>query len=477
MAAPPASGRLDSWKEIADYLHRDVSTVMRWARRRGLPVHRVPGGRRHAVFAILQEINAWLESGGTGDSASKVRDLWSGTEYQTKSFEGKTKGGTAKRIDGLEPESAFGSSPRSSRRRSPGLLVVGATAVVAVASIVGVLAWGVRKPRRVSSVTFSGRQVLGWNSDRMIWSYDFGQPLRSLQPHSVDRKYLIVDRNGDGGEEVIVAAPLLQFESGDPSTDGVYCLSSTGKLLWRRLFTDRVHFGGEDCGPRWEVQALVVTGSGANSYIWCTICSYPTSVSMVVKIDPSGNATTYFVNYGHLGLLQELRVTGGLYLLAGGINNEGDNGTLAVLDETRPSGHAPQTGALSKCEPCPQGQPFRYFLFPRSEVIRVTGPPYNGVMGIVVTNGQTQVRTVEGTGYGTEAIWAMYDFSEALVPKSVFFSDYYWFAHEKLSTEGKIKHPLAACPERLKPIAVREWSSQEGWKDIMFPPVASRLPD
>ena len=33
--------RLESWKEIATYLGRDVTTVRRWERREGLPVHRL----------------------------------------------------------------------------------------------------------------------------------------------------------------------------------------------------------------------------------------------------------------------------------------------------------------------------------------------------------------------------------------------------------------------------------------------------
>jgi len=32
--------RLDSWKEIAAYLNRDVTTVQRWEKREGMPVHR-----------------------------------------------------------------------------------------------------------------------------------------------------------------------------------------------------------------------------------------------------------------------------------------------------------------------------------------------------------------------------------------------------------------------------------------------------
>jgi hypothetical protein len=31
---------LDSWKDIAAYLKRDISTVQRWERREDMPVHR-----------------------------------------------------------------------------------------------------------------------------------------------------------------------------------------------------------------------------------------------------------------------------------------------------------------------------------------------------------------------------------------------------------------------------------------------------
>src|SRR5262249_1680494 len=55
-------GRLDSWKEIADYLKRDIRTAIRWEQERGMPVHRVPGGKRQAVFAFTDEIDAWLLS-------------------------------------------------------------------------------------------------------------------------------------------------------------------------------------------------------------------------------------------------------------------------------------------------------------------------------------------------------------------------------------------------------------------------------
>ena len=51
--------RLDGWKSIANYFNRDRTTVMRWARDRGLPVRRLPGGKSGSVFAFERELAAW----------------------------------------------------------------------------------------------------------------------------------------------------------------------------------------------------------------------------------------------------------------------------------------------------------------------------------------------------------------------------------------------------------------------------------
>jgi len=56
--------RLESWKEIAEYLHRDVRTVQRWEESKGLPVRRLPGGERARIFALRSELDAWWNSRG-----------------------------------------------------------------------------------------------------------------------------------------------------------------------------------------------------------------------------------------------------------------------------------------------------------------------------------------------------------------------------------------------------------------------------
>lgn len=54
-----AQERLDSWKEIAAHFKRDVTTVRRWERREGMPVHRHRHGVRSSVYAHRKELDDW----------------------------------------------------------------------------------------------------------------------------------------------------------------------------------------------------------------------------------------------------------------------------------------------------------------------------------------------------------------------------------------------------------------------------------
>jgi TolB-like protein len=57
-----AESRLDSWKEIAAYLGRDVTTAQRWEKRESMPVHRHVHDKRGSVYALAPELDAWLKS-------------------------------------------------------------------------------------------------------------------------------------------------------------------------------------------------------------------------------------------------------------------------------------------------------------------------------------------------------------------------------------------------------------------------------
>lgn len=72
-----AADRLDSWKEIGVYLRRGVTTLQRWEREEGLPVHRHRHAAKGTVFAYRSELDAWLaaRANGRAETAEAIEDV------------------------------------------------------------------------------------------------------------------------------------------------------------------------------------------------------------------------------------------------------------------------------------------------------------------------------------------------------------------------------------------------------------------
>lgn len=62
--------RLDSWKEIASYVKRQIRTVQRWEITEGLPIHRHQHSKHGSVYAYKSEIEVWWKA---RQGASKQR--------------------------------------------------------------------------------------------------------------------------------------------------------------------------------------------------------------------------------------------------------------------------------------------------------------------------------------------------------------------------------------------------------------------
>src|SRR5215475_9226688 len=67
--------RLDSWKEIASYLRRDVRTVQRWEKKEGLPVYRHLHDKLGSIYAYRNELTQWFnarqQSGATAGAQTE----------------------------------------------------------------------------------------------------------------------------------------------------------------------------------------------------------------------------------------------------------------------------------------------------------------------------------------------------------------------------------------------------------------------
>ncbi|HEY2435001.1 MAG TPA: AAA family ATPase [Vicinamibacterales bacterium] len=70
-AASPGA-RLDSWKAIAAYLGRHVTTVRRWEKQEGLPVHRHVHAKLGSIHAFTTEVDAWFDSRRTTEMETRA---------------------------------------------------------------------------------------------------------------------------------------------------------------------------------------------------------------------------------------------------------------------------------------------------------------------------------------------------------------------------------------------------------------------
>jgi len=77
--------RLDSWKEIASYLNRDVTTVQRWEKREAMPVHRHLHDKVGTIFASRAELDAWVRTRNSRRQKNEESDTFPDSPSQLPS--------------------------------------------------------------------------------------------------------------------------------------------------------------------------------------------------------------------------------------------------------------------------------------------------------------------------------------------------------------------------------------------------------
>lgn len=66
--------RLDSWKEIAAYLNRDLRTLQRWEKTANLPIRRLNKPGMRAVFAYTGDLDEWLRQQSPAPASPSPED-------------------------------------------------------------------------------------------------------------------------------------------------------------------------------------------------------------------------------------------------------------------------------------------------------------------------------------------------------------------------------------------------------------------
>jgi DNA-binding winged helix-turn-helix (wHTH) protein len=309
----------------------------------------------------------------------------------------------------------------------------------------------------IAYFVYSGRVARGaWSGDtflamgdfgRVLWKYRFKEVLREVPGEDPTWRTQIVDLNGDGDPEVLVAAAF-----GGPGMGGeeeILCFSSRGKLLWRYK-PDKVgiEFNTSGLDGPWKFADMLVVPERHSSSVWVSVVHGVWWPSFIMRLSAAGVASRVFTSSGDIMALRHVQTKAGPYMLAAGVNNEYCQASLAVLSENGPPTASPQKeGSPFQCvRGCSAAKPYRYILLPRSELNIANDAPYNIATRIYVWPGRITVQTQERGGSS-----AFFDFSQDLQPERVAFDSGYREIHKRFEREGRIKHSYTDCPERKSP--------------------------
>jgi len=442
--------RLDSWKAIADYLNRDVRTLRRWEAQ-GLPVRRVAGGRGNSVYAFREEIDAWLRA------RPEEPPLAAPAAPVTVVAPAAAIAPPVATAAVVPPMSVEKVRPPRSIWRSRYFV---ATAIV----VVVLIGWKVIAPfaEQHLNVELSERGITASDqSGKQQWRYDFAAGARNI-PSEIGPR---VQQVGGARPGVFAMTAFLLREPDLVPMNGVLrLLTNDGRLEHEFSFDDFREFGERDLSSPWALTDFAVLDAYGQRYIAVSAHHFTWWGGLVTVLDERFQRLGTFVNSGWV---ESLRWASPDRLAIAGFSERLDGGMLAILDAHDIDGVSPEpTGSKFACRNCGAGHPLVYFVFPRSEVNRVSSAPFNRAKiepqerGVVA---RTYEVAPDKSGGVPEAI---YELSPTFELQRATYGSRYWDKHRALEMEGKINHTREQCPERDGPPLVKMWTRETGWTEI-----------
>ncbi len=339
--------RLNTWKEIAQYLGCGVRTCRRWEIELGLPVHRVRDSGKSRVYAHKDEIDEWLN---------------------------------VRRQNNSHPRNNISIKKIFIKKIGPVFLIP----VLLGLFYVFYNLWENKNPKSFKIV---GTELVILNEkDKEIWRFDTKVnnlvteeeylnrsqfKRRNSKTHHVYLPYVsIEDLDNDSKKEV-----LFSIQTQDNFNEGLLlCFNHKGKELWRFQGGKELTFGNEKFSHDYRIDGFGVEDLDNDSNMEILVISdqryfYPTQM---VVLDNSGEMIGEYWNSGRLTdfVCKDLDEDGHKEIIVAGMNNEYKKAALIVFDSTRVDGASPQ-GSDYKCSELSQGTEKYYVLFPRTDVDRL----------------------------------------------------------------------------------------------------------
>ena len=429
--------RLSSWKEIAQFIARDERTAMRWEEQ-GMPVNRIPGGKRSRVSASRKEISQWM-SGKPAEPSLEVP------------------------LIGL-PNSDDSSIP--ARRTTPvsrRVLLGLSAAAIPVAGVASFLVLH-RKPEPERAVASGNLLTVLDGLGRTVWTRRLpGTPrYNTTDPWQVQ----VLDFEGHGRRGVLVAQNFVPAPGADQTGQGeLFYFDADGNLKWtlpaRPALLD---FDGHSFEPAWNYGHVIVTPSRGGSTIWAAVRHCFRWPGCVLRVDLKGKARVHFANAGNVERLAYLHRADGDFIAFSGENNAFNRSCAGLVGIDDPPAVSPPSALPSyRFANGPAGVARSYILFPTVELDTARGAPYGHGEEVFLHGGEVVVVAGSGLAY------LQYQLSEKFEPLGVIPSGSYPNIHRRFEEQGVLKHTWEECPELKKPLVLRRFVPGVGWRDDNIP--------
>ena len=456
----PGHNRLNGWKEIAAHCDKGVRTVQRWERELGLPVHRLRTARAETVYALAEELDAWLgesESTRATDAASMAAVAEAiGADLTGRAF------------DADRGEPAAVEAPGGWFSRAPRWLLP----VASIGTAIVILAAGAMAIPRLRSFRRGApvRMVADLDSvtaldagDREVWRYSFNFPLDAANyrpgagPPGLS-VYEIADIDGDGSREVLFRA--FSAKGQDVS---LYCFEQDGGFRFAWNQREAVTFGDVVYQPPFRVQAMVPGARNGHPVVWVTAVHTPYFPSVLVALNAkTGRAETQFWNPGNLNTVTLARAFGREVVLVGGVDNELKAPIIIAVDPAAATGSLPVDNPHYRCPACPQAPPLAAMVFPVPDLVPLSGN--GGLAGVRTFNvrpkdevlAQLVYPTLPYAGDASEPVArGFYTIDSEWRVLHAEFGAEYEKRHKHAEAAGLIPHPFSQDEEKqLLPVRV-----------------------
>ena len=355
-------------------------------------------------------------------------------------------------------------APIAEPAKVPRRALIAAAATTAVAGI-GFAAFQILRPRpQPERAVLTGNLLTALDGlGRPLWTHRFaGVPREPPYPGPWRIQVLDLQGNGPG----VLVARNFEEPGSSRTREELSYFDSGGKLEWTLpCDPELLDCNGKRFEPAWGYSSVVAIPAHGGQTLWAGVIHKTRFPGCVLQVNAHGESRMRLANSGQVQSLCRLHSPDGEYIVFSGVNNGVDQTCVGLIGTNDPPCASPSLGEPRyRYANAPGGLPRHYILLPTVELMTAIDAPYGHAYPTDFDGSRITVLVHVG-----DKANLLYEFSAQLAPDVVMPDGSYTVLHRRLEEQGILKHPWSQCPELAKPLTLRHFTSEDGWRDEKIP--------